>query len=211
MNVGKESNPFGMNSPRTITEVPPFKPRTIKADSANLVPSVSSRSLTWIIFPFPGHVESRNLAPWKSSRPWTEPKSALAAAAHTYLCKPTFRDGTNRTCSKNCTHNGYPLNRYACSHNDEAATVSVSKIGSDRSILLVENLALGHLSLGIQYDTGCQLSLISRSVLRTLPTSMYSQGKSTRVRVLTYAREEKIILTTEIKLKLFGLRCRLCI
>ena len=33
---------------------------------------------------------------------------------------------------------------------------------------------------------------------------MYSQGNYTRVRVLTYAGEEKIILTTEIKLKLFG-------
>ena len=39
---------------------------------------------------------------------------------------------------------------------------------------------------------------------RTFPASMYSEGNSTRVRVLTYTGEEKIILTTEIKLKLFG-------
>ena len=33
---------------------------------------------------------------------------------------------------------------------------------------------------------------------------MYSKGNSTRVRVLTYTREGKIILTNEIKWKLFG-------
>ena len=30
-----------------------------------------------------------------------------------YQCKLTFLDGSSRTCSKNCTHNGYPLNCYA--------------------------------------------------------------------------------------------------
>ena len=33
---------------------------------------------------------------------------------------------------------------------------------------------------------------------------MYSQGNSTRVRVLSYAGEGKVILTTQIKLKIFG-------
>ena len=121
-----------------------------------------------------------------------------------FHCKPTFWDGTSRVCTKKCSHNGHPLNRFACKHNKEAPTVSVSKVWSDRSIPLVENITLGCLSLGIQYDTGCQLSHISRSVLRTLPSSIYSQGNSTRVRVLSYTGEGKVNLTTEIKLKIFG-------
>ena len=80
----------------------------------------------------------------------------------------------------------------------------MSRVVSDRSIPLVENVPLGALTLGIQYDTGCQLSLISKSVLKTIPTFMYSQGSSSRVRVMTYAGEGKIILTTEIKLKING-------
>ena len=59
-------------------------------------------------------------------------------------------------------------------------------------------------SLGIQYDTGCQLSLISKSALQVLTTSMHSKGSFQRVRVLNYAGEGKVILTTEIKLKLNG-------
>ena len=121
-----------------------------------------------------------------------------------FKCNPFIKDESSRICTKKCSHNNRPLNRFACKHNDEAPTVSVSKVGSERSIPLLENLDLGHLSLGIQYDTGCQLSLISKSVLQTLPASMYSQGNSTRVRVLSYAGEGKVILTTQIKLKIFG-------
>ena len=80
---------------------------------------------------------------------------------------------------------------------------------SDRSIPLVENIPMGAFNLGIQYETGCQLSLISQSALQDLPTSMYSQGTSSRVRVMTYAGEGKIILTTEVKLKLYGKMLRL--
>ena len=105
-----------------------------------------------------------------------------------YNCSTNYRNGDSRICSKKCSHNSHPLNHYACKHNDEAPTVSVSKVGSERSIPLVENLNLGHLFIGIQYDTGCQLSLISRSVLQTLPSSMYSQGNFTRVRVLSLRR-----------------------
>ena len=89
-------------------------------------------------------------------------------------------------------------------HSNQTPTVPVSKVGSNRSIPLVENIPLGAFFLGIQYDTGCQLSLISRSALQALPTSMYSQGTSSRVRVMTYAGEGKIILTTEVRLKLHG-------
>ena len=89
-------------------------------------------------------------------------------------------------------------------HSEVVQTVSVSKVVSDRSIPLVENLPLGALTLGIQYETGCQLSLISKSVLETILNSMYSQGTSSRVRVLTYAGEGKVIFTTEVKLRLNG-------
>ena len=88
-------------------------------------------------------------------------------------------------------------------HSEVVQTVSVSKVVSDRCIPLLENLPLGALTLGIQYDTGCQLSLISKSVLETILNSMYSQGTSSRVRVLTYAGEGKVIFTTEVKLRFF--------
>ena len=68
----------------------------------------------------------------------------------------------------------------------------------------MEQILVGKSYIGIQYDTGCQLSLISPSTLSSLPPSMYSLGPSSRVRVLTYAGEGKDILTTEVKLKLHG-------
>ena len=113
-----------------------------------------------------------------------------------YQCKTTFTDSKSKMCSKNCTHNGLPLNSNACKHTDKGANVSVSKVGSDRSIPLVENLIFGFLLLGIQYDTGCQLSLISKSTLLSIPASMYSLGNSNRVRVLTYTEEGRIFLSS---------------
>ena len=108
-------------------------------------------------------------------------------------------------CPKGCKHDGFPVHCHACIHSNQAPTVSVSKVGaSKRSILLVENIPMGAFSLGIQYNTGCQLSLISQSALQTLPTSMYSQGTSSRVRVMTYAGVGKIILSSEVRLKLHG-------
>ena len=106
--------------------------------------------------------------------------------------------------TKGCKLDGIPLHQTACKHNDKIQSVSVYKVFSDRSIPLVENFPLDGLTLGIQYDTGCQLSLISKSVLQTIRTSMSSQGTSSRVRVMTYVREGKIILTMEVKLKLNG-------
>ena len=87
-------------------------------------------------------------------------------------------------------------------HSNQTPTVSVSKVGSDRSIPLVENIPLGAFSLGIQYNTGCQLSLIFQSALQALPNSMYYHGTSSRVRLMSYAGEGKILLTSEMKLKL---------
>ena len=74
----------------------------------------------------------------------------------------------------------------------------------NKSIPLVEDIQVGKVTLGIQYDTGCQLSIISKSALSTLPPSMYSLGTSSQIRVMTYAGEGNTILTTPVKLKLLG-------
>ena len=50
-------------------------------------------------------------------------------------------------------------------HNNQAPFISVSKVSANRLVPLVETVLLGNTPIGIQYDTGCQLSLISRSVL----------------------------------------------
>ena len=118
--------------------------------------------------------------------------------------KLKFFKGTSKVCTKGCKLNRIPIHQAVCKHSDKVRSVLVSKVVSDRSIHMVENLPLGVLTLGIQYDTGCQLSLISKSALETIPTSMYSQGTSSRVRVMTYAGEGKVILTTEVKLRLNG-------
>ena len=118
----------------------------------------------------------------------------------TFTCKKLFHNGESKVCTNGCKLNGIPVHKRACKHNDRTDSVSVSKVVSNRSIPLVENVSLGALTLGIQYDTGCQLSLISK----TIPTSMYSQGTSSRIRVMSYTGEGKVILTTEIKLRING-------
>ena len=89
-------------------------------------------------------------------------------------------------------------------HSNQAHLVTVLKVSANQSVPLVETLNLGGTKIGIQYDTGCQLSLISRSALSTIPQYMYSLGPSYKMRVLTYSGKARVILTTEVKLKLFG-------
>jgi len=60
-----------------------------------------------------------------------------------------------------------------------------------------ENILIGDLSIEIQNDTQSDLSV------RPSP-SMYSLGTSYMVRMITYAGKGKIILTTEVKLRLHG-------
>ena len=103
------------------------------------------------------------------------------------MCKLTFFNGASKVCPKGFKHNGFPLHSHACMHSNHTPSVSVSKVASDGSIPLVENIPMGAFTLGIQYDSSCQLSLISQSALQALPTSMYSLGTSSRVRVMTYA------------------------
>ena len=132
-----------------------------------------------------------------------------------HQCKTTFKDGRSRFCAKGCKHNGYPLHFAACKHNDEApsCTISVNKIDAsgdaERSIPLVETMTIGSASIGIQYDTGCQMSLIPKSVLQQLPEESYSVGKSIKLRVLTFAGEGQVISTTPVRLNLNGFQLKL--
>ena len=79
-----------------------------------------------------------------------------------YHCRLTFHSGASKVCPRGCMHNSVPVHRRACMHSNQAPTVSISKVGSNRSIPLVENIPLVTSSLRIQYDTGCELSLISQ-------------------------------------------------
>ena len=100
-------------------------------------------------------------------------------------------------------------------HNDKAptCTISMNKIDTagdaKRSIPLVETVNIGSVPIGIQFDTGCQMSLISKSVLQQLPEEIYSVGRSVRLRVLTYAGEGQVISTTSVKLNLNGFQLKL--
>ena len=80
-----------------------------------------------------------------------------------HSCKVVFPDGYSKVCTIGCKLNEIPVNKFACKHSDRTPSISVSRVVSDRSIPLVENVPLGALTLGVQYDTGCQLSLISKS------------------------------------------------
>ena len=70
-----------------------------------------------------------------------------------------------KVCPKGCLEKGIPVHKKACMHSNQAPFISVSKVSANRLVPLVETVLLGNTPIGIQYDTGCQLSLISRSVL----------------------------------------------
>ena len=94
-------------------------------------------------------------------------------------------------------------------HSNQAPFISVSKVSTEKSVPLVETILLGNTPIGIQYDTGCQLSLISKSALSTIPQSMYSLGSSSQVKIMTYAGGGKVVLTTTVKLRIQGKTLRL--
>ena len=82
--------------------------------------------------------------------------------------------------------------------------VTLAKVNVNKSVPIVEDIQVDKVTLGVQYDTGCQLSIISKSALSALPPSMYSLGTSSQIRVMTYAGEGNTILTTPVKLRLPG-------
>ena len=46
--------------------------------------------------------------------------------------------------------------------------------------------------------------MICKSPLKTLPVDSFTKGGSSRIRVLTYAREGKILITTAVQLRVNG-------
>jgi len=126
-----------------------------------------------------------------------------------YKCKASYFNGNPKACPKGCLEKRIPVHRRACMHNNQDPFISVSKVSTDKSVPLVETILLGNTPIGIQYDTGCQLSLISRSALSTIPQSMYSLGSSSQVKIMTYAGEGKVVLTTTVKLRIQGKTLRL--
>ena len=126
------------------------------------------------------------------------------AHGKSFRCNPRFVNGVLKACPKGCMEKGIPVNRRVCMHSNQAPFVSVSKVSTDKSVPLVKTILLGNTPIGIQYDTGCQLSLISKSALSTIPQSMYSLGSSSQVKIMTYAGEGKIVLTTTVKLRIQG-------
>ena len=111
--------------------------------------------------------------------------------------------GPPRCGPKDASMTGFLVHHWACMHSNQ----SPSKLDSDRSNPLVENFPMGAFSLGIQYDTGFQLSLISQSTHWTLPTSMYFRGTSSKAKVMNYAVEGKIILINILLLIFLLLQC----
>ena len=59
-----------------------------------------------------------------------------------HSCKLVYPDGNSKVCEIGCKLNGLPVNKYACKHSDNTPTISVSRVSSDRSIPLVENVPL---------------------------------------------------------------------
>ena len=120
-----------------------------------------------------------------------------------YKCPMAYKDGRSKVCTKGM-HGGSPIHHRACKHNNQAPIVTVAKVDVNKSVLLVEDAQEGKITLGVQYNTGCQLSIISISALSILSPSMYSLGTSSQIRIITYAGEGKTILTTAVKLRLPG-------
>ena len=96
-----------------------------------------------------------------------------------------------------------PLNRAASKHNDETSSATVSKVGSDKSIPMVENMMVDLTYLDIQYDTGCQLSLVNLTALKLLPTNCFS---TTQINLLAY---NGVHTATEVVLHLDNLALKM--
>ena len=114
----------------------------------------------------------------------------------------TYKDGLSKVCSKGCLHNGHPLHHAACKHINKAPSFIVSKLGNNKSIPLVESIDTGSSSIGIQYDLGSQISLISKSALQSLPPDMSTRGRTSQFNLLPFTGEGSTVLATEVTLKL---------
>ena len=88
---------------------------------------------------------------WKPSLSQLHPDS-------NYKCRTTYHDGRSRVCTKGCLHAGLPVHFRACMHNNQAPYVTVSKVSINKSVFLVEDVLVGKLTIGIQYDTVSSLN-----------------------------------------------------
>ena len=97
---------------------------------------------------------------------------------------------------RDAIHNGHPLHYAACKHSDETPSITVSKVGSDKSITMMETLETSPAPLDIQYDSGCQFRLISKSTLLLLPSNTYSLGNSAKINLLDFTSQGQLFGTT---------------
>ena len=67
---------------------------------------------------------------------------------------------------------------------------------------MMDVVLFGSVPLDVQYDTGCQLSLITTSDLKLIPTSYYSLGNSSMINLLAYNGTGELLPATEVELKL---------
>ena len=115
-------------------------------------------------------------------------------------CQSTYPSGDTKACRKGCIHDGIPVHHKICKHNDESPSITVSKVGSNKTIPMMDVLTVGSTKLNVQYDTGCQISLITTSALKLLPRSTYSLGSSNMINLLAYNGTSEILPATEVKL-----------
>ena len=118
-------------------------------------------------------------------------------------CDSTFSNGSTKICRKGCLHDGIPLNHAACKHNSKTPSTTISKLGSDKSIPMVETVMVNSAYLDIQYDTGCQLSLVNLTALKLLPTNCFS---TTQINLLAY---NGVHTATEVVLHLDNLALKM--
>ena len=81
-------------------------------------------------------------------------------------------------------------------------SVTISKVGSDKAIPMMDILMIKSIPLDVQYDTGSQISLITRSALKLLPRTSYSLGNSNMIKLLAYNGTTELLPATEVKLNL---------
>ena len=87
-------------------------------------------------------------------------------------------------------------------HSDEDQSITVSKVGSDKANPMMDIITIGSVPLDVQYDIGCQLSLITTSALKLLPKSSYSLGNSNMINLLVYNSTDEHLPATEAMLNL---------
>ena len=90
-------------------------------------------------------------------------------------------------------------------------SITISKVGFDKSIPMMETLETSPAPLDIQYDSGCQFSLISKSPLLLLPAHTYSLGNSTKINLLDFTGQGQLYETTEVKLNIYNLVLKLVV